>query len=143
MMKRHFASFLIALIAGEVAAESLVAVRLIRPGDVIGAEDLAIGDTTFPGALADHADAVGFEARTTLFPGRPIAPGDLGPPRLVRRNELVTLIYRSASIDIRTEARSLSDGVAGDVVQVMNLESRARLSGIVSPSGHVIVSSRN
>ena len=134
---------LVALTAGPAFAESLLATRMIRPGDVIVAADLVPGDVRYPGTISAKVDAVGFEARVTLFPGRPLTPQDLGPPRLVRRNELVTLVYQSASIDIRTEGRSLSDGVAGDIVQVMNIESRTRLTGVVSPTGQIIVNGRN
>lgn len=141
---KKLASWMMAafVFADVAAADALIATRLIRPGDVVTRDDMEVGEVSYPGAVSALEHVVGMEARVTIFPGRPVSLNDIRPPRLVRRNELVTLIYRRGQLDIRTEGRSLSDGVAGDVVQVMNLDSRSRLSGTVSEAGNVLVHNR-
>lgn len=124
-----------------VAAEALVPVRMIRPGDILGPEDLRPSQIEALGALRPGDAFQGLEAGVTLFPGRPVSATDLIPPRLVHRNSIVVLSYEGPGLSIRTEGRALSDGSAGEVVQVINLTSRARLSGIVAPDGRILVNS--
>ena len=52
-------------------------------------------------------------ARVTLYPDRPIRPGDLAPPALVDRNQIVTLEYAAGPLVILTEGRALADRLFG------------------------------
>lgn len=127
------------LIPVEALAESLVATRTIRAQSVLTAEDMTGVDADIPGALSDAAFAVGQEARVAIYAGRPIRAEDLGPPAVVDRNEIVVLIFERGGLAIVTEGRALSRGAVGDVIRVMNLSSRATVSGRVSPDGSVRV----
>lgn len=120
-------------------AETLTAVRVLRPLAVIAPGDLAVLDTRVPGALAQPDDAIGLEARVTLYPGQPIMPAHVGPPALIERNQPVTLMYRTGGLMITAEARALSRGAAGDTVRVMNMASRNTVAGTVRPDGSVEV----
>lgn len=120
-------------------ADSLVATRVIRAQSVLVAEDVARVAAAIPGALSDPAAALGLEARVTLYPGRPIRPGDLGPPALVDRNQIVALDFRAGGLTIRAEGRALARGGAGDVIRVMNLASRTTITGRIRPDGVVAV----
>lgn len=120
-------------------AESVVATRTIRAKAVIGPEDLTLVSAELPGALSDPAAAVGQEARVAIYAGKPVRAGDLGPPTLVERNQLVTLIFLSGGLAISTEGRALERGSEGDTLRVMNLGSRNTVSGRVGPDGAVYV----
>ena len=120
-------------------AESLVATRTIRAKTVITLEDLALVSAELPGAIADPAGAIGLEARVAIYAGRPVRPGDLGPPTLVERNQMVTLVYLSGGLAISIEGRALARGSVGDAVRVMNLGSRNTVLGRVGPDGSVYV----
>lgn len=128
------------VVVSPALADSLTTTRAIRPATVLAPSDLAVMATVVPGTLTSPADVVGQEARITLYPGRPIRPGDVGPPALVDRNQLVQLLYRTDTLTIRTEGRALDRGAAGDRVRVMNLSSRSTVSGVVSETGLVVVS---
>jgi flagella basal body P-ring formation protein FlgA len=78
-------------------------------------------------------------ARRLLVPGRPIMPGDIGAPAIVKRNGHVALVYQSGGLTIRAEGRALSEGAAGDMVRVMNLASRQTITGTVMPDGTIEV----
>lgn len=124
--------------AGAAAAEGVVALRTIRAQSTIGAEDIGLA----PGADASAAAAlVGLEARVTLFPGRPIHPGDVGPVAIVMRNQTVELLFLSGALAIQTEGRSLDRAAIGETVRVMNLASRTTVTGRVRPDGTVVVGS--
>ncbi|SIO49858.1 flagella basal body P-ring formation protein FlgA [Rhodovulum sp. ES.010] len=127
------------LAAFPATAEMLVATRTIRGQTILGPGDIAVAEGTMPGALTDPAEAVGQEARVNLYAGRPIRSGDIGPPAIIERNQIVTLIYRNGVVKIAAEARSLGRAGVGDALKVMNLASRATVTGYVMPDGTVTV----
>ncbi|MDT8857986.1 flagellar basal body P-ring formation chaperone FlgA [Paracoccaceae bacterium Fryx2] len=127
------------LVPGLAEADSLVATRTIRAQTVLAATDMTLVAAEIPGALTDPLAAQGLEARVTLYAGRPIRPGDLGPPAIVDRNQIVPLSYQAGGLDIRTEGRALARGGVGDVVRVMNLSSRTIISGRIGADGMVWV----
>jgi flagella basal body P-ring formation protein FlgA len=126
-------------LAAPVSAESLVAARTIRAKSLVAAEDLALVSAELPGALNDPGQAVGLEARVAIYAGKPVRPGDLGPPTLVDRNQLVTLVFLSGGLAISTEGRALARGSEGDDIRVMNLGSRNTVTGRIGPDGAVYV----
>lgn len=125
--------------AGPVAAETLVAARTVRAMSVLTPEDLAVSEDAVPGALRHPDEAVGLEARTMLYQGRPIRPSDVGPAALVERNALVVLVFRRGGLTITTEGRALGRGGVGDRLRVINLSSRTAVTGTVEPDGRVAV----
>lgn len=120
-------------------AESLVATRTIRAKSLVAPEDLTLVRADLPGALSDPDLAIGLEARVAIYAGKPVRPGDLGPPTLVERNQLVTLVYMSGSLAISTEGRALARGSDGDAIRVMNLGSRNTVTGRIGADGAVYV----
>ena len=130
--------FILAL-AAPASAESVVATRTIRAKTLIGAEDLTLVSAELPGALTDPAAALGQEARVAIYAGKPVRPGDFGPPTLVDRNQLVTLVYVSGGLAISAEGRALGRGAAGEDIRVMNLGSRNTVTGRIGPDGAVYV----
>ena len=130
---------LLLALAVPVSAESLVATRTIRARTLVLPEDVTLVGVDVPGALSDPESAVGLEARVAIYAGKPVRPGDLGPPTLVERNQVVTLVYLSGGLAISTEGRALARGSEGDELRVMNLGSRNTVTGRVGPDGAVYV----
>ena len=130
---------LLLALAVPVSAESLVATRTIRARTLVLPDDVTLVGADLPGALSDPAAAVGLEARVAIYAGKPLHPGDLGPPTLVERNQSVTLVYLSGGLAISTEGRALARGSEGDEVRVMNLGSRNTVTGRIGPDGAVYV----
>ncbi|KIC10362.1 flagellar basal body P-ring biosynthesis protein FlgA [Leisingera sp. ANG-M1] len=128
-----------ALCAPPALAEYLIPLRTIRAKAIVTAEDLALKKGEIPGALSNPAEVIGQEARVALYAGRPLRAGDIGPPAIIERNDLVTLIFRQGGLTIAAEGRSLGRGAAGDAVRVMNLSSRATVTGRISEDGSVEV----
>ena len=135
---------IIAALAGPTAAapETLVAARTIRAETLLMPDDIATIAENVPGALDDIDAVVGMEARVSLYAGRPIRPGDVGPPAVIERNQIVRLVYSEGGLTIVTDARSLGRAGAGDTVRVMNLASRTTVTGSVTEDGTVIVAPR-
>lgn len=134
---------MILLLPGVAQADSLIATRTLRAETVIGFNDFTVVDASIPGALDDPAQAIGLETRVTLYAGRPLKAGDLGPPAIVDRNQVVSLAYGGGGLSILTEGRALARGGVGDVIRVMNLASRTTVSGRIGPDGVVHVGPNN
>lgn len=130
---------LLLALASPALADSLVATRTIRARTLVLPDDVTLVDADLPGALSDAEAAVGLEARVAIYAGKPVRPGDLGPPTLVERNQMVTLVYLSGGLAISTEGRALARGSKGDEVRVMNLGSRNTVTGRIGPDGAVYV----
>lgn len=137
-MKR-LSVLLIFLMTHSAWAEILVPVRTIRAKELITADDLMFKTIEAPGAFKNPSEVVGQEARVALYAGRPVRPGDIGPPALIERNDLVKLIFRNGSLTIATEGRSLGRGAEGEYIRVMNLSSRTTVTGRISNDGSVEV----
>lgn len=121
-------------------ADAVVANRVIRAGHLIAAADISVVDAIIPDTMADPAQVVGHEARVALYPGRPIREGQIGPPAIVHRNQVVSMSYVLGTLVIFTEGRALDRGGVGDVIPVVNLGSRKTVQGRVMPDGSVSVS---
>ena len=121
-------------------ADSIGATRTIRAQSVVTEDAISFVVAHYEGAISDPSDVLGLEARITIYSGRPIRPGDVGPPALIERNEIVTLVYAYNGLSILTEGRSLSRAADGERARVMNLSSRKSVSGVVRPDGSVLVS---
>ena len=133
------AALLLAALAGPAWADTPVVARTIRAHSILTPSDLATVPGDVPGAIADPAQIVGREARVALYAGRPIMPGDVGPPALVERNQIVRLVYDSGGLSIIAEGRALGRAGAGDTLRVMNLASRSTVTGFVRSDGTVVV----
>lgn len=132
--------FLVVLLATPVVAESVVPTRTIRANSIILATDVGLKNANNPNGFSRLADVIGKEARVALYPGRPINIGDIGPPAMITRNQIVRLHFSGGGLRITTEGRALERGAIGDRVRVMNLSSRATLFGQVQQDGTVKVS---
>ena len=120
-------------------ADSVVATRTIKAQSVVQMEDITLAEGAIPNALDSLASVVGQEARISIYAGRPILAADLGPPTVVDRNQIVSLVYQSGALAILTEGRALARGGVGDVIRVMNLASRSTVSGRIAADGTVLV----
>lgn len=128
------------LVATPAPADVLVAARTLRAGTLVEAGDVILLSDPAPlGAAQSPDEAVGLEARVTLYARRPIPVASLGPPALVERNQLVTLVFQAGGLEIRADGRALGRGAEGETVRIMNLSSRSTVSGTIAGPGLVSV----
>ena len=79
------------------------------------------------------------QARRQLRAGQAVRVADLAKPDLVQRDQNVTLIYDSPGLYLTVRGKALENGTEGDVVNVMNLQSKRTVSGIVTGRGQVSI----
>ncbi len=121
-------------------ADTVIAARTIRAQQIITGADVKLITDRISGMATSVTDVVGLEAKRILYTGRPIGLTDVGPPALVERNQIVPLSFRSNTLIIQTDGRSLGRGGAGDTIRVLNLASRTTVNGTIGTNGTVWVS---
>jgi flagellar basal body P-ring formation protein FlgA len=89
--------------------------------------------------VASRDGAIGMQARKPLRLGQALRAADLAKPDLVQRDQAVTLVYESAGLYLTIRGKALEAGTEGDVVNVLNLQSKRTVSGIVVGRGQVSV----
>lgn len=86
------------------------------------------------------AEYVGKELRRTLYVGAKLSPALVRNPIVVKRNSRVSMVYRMGALEINAYGRALDEGAVGDVIAVMNLDSRKRIQGVIIADGIIEVS---
>ncbi|WP_296305515.1 flagellar basal body P-ring formation chaperone FlgA [uncultured Desulfovibrio sp.] len=74
-----------------------------------------------------------------LSAGEPILQSDLQSQLMVRRGDVVTLIYARGNLRMTTQAEALSDGEPGATIAVRNLQSKKQVYAKVKDGGTVII----
>lgn len=106
----------------QALVEIPVPLRSIESGEILQRSDLTT--KTVPamslnsGIVDDLADLVGQEARRTILAGRPVQVNNIVSPRIIDRNESVTMIYNTGGLSIVGRGRSLSSASIGDIVRI-------------------------
>ncbi|WP_435256939.1 flagellar basal body P-ring formation chaperone FlgA [Thioclava sp. FR2] len=127
------------MIPTAVSADAVVSSRIIRSGSIIGANDLSIASISVSGAAQSVDEIVGLEAKSIIYPGRPILYAQVTAPAIVERNQKVPLIFHSGGLEILTEGKALSRASVGEIIRVLNPSSRKIVTGIVKDDGSVHV----
>jgi len=90
--------------------------------------------------VASRDRAVGMQARRQLRAGQALKVADISKPDLVQRDQNVTLTYEATGLYLTIRGKALESGTEGDVVNVLNLQSKRTVSGVVTGRGQVSVS---
>lgn len=130
-----------------VAAVDIVTVtRAIERGTVVKDGDVTIERRARAeigrDVITDRDLVIGFAARAALQPGKPIRTADLMKPELVQRNETVTLVYEVPGVMITVRGKAMEGGAEGDVISVLNEQSKRTVQGVVTGPGRVTVGTR-
>jgi len=111
---------------------------VIRAGDIVIERRAKNEFTSEPAVLA--ADAVGKAARRVVRAGQPLRNADLMRPEIVQKNDTVMLYYEVPGIVLTMRGKALESGAEGDLVSVLNVNSKRTIQGIVTGPGRVTVS---
>ncbi len=120
------------------------------------ARDMAIGETISEGDLttveiaADRASGtlltspeslIGQAARRALRARSPLFAYDVRQPILIKKGELVTIVFGLPGIELTAQGQAQADAASGDTVAVLNTHSRRTIEARVIGAGTVSVSS--
>ncbi|MET0969395.1 MAG: flagellar basal body P-ring formation chaperone FlgA [Tardiphaga sp.] len=136
-MKLRFTGTAIETVEAAVLARALDRNEIVKASDVI-VERRPKSEVGNDAATRDRA--VGLQTRRALRAGQAIRVADLAKPDLVVRDQPVTLIYESAGLYLTIRGKAVESGTEGDVVNVLNLQSKRTVAGVVVGRGQVAVS---
>lgn len=122
--------------------EAVVLTHGIERNDIIKAGDVVLERRPKSEVGTDAAPrdrAIGMQARKQLRAGQALRGADLSKPDLVQRDQAVTLIYETAGLYLTVRGKAIEAGTEGDVVNVLNLQSKRTVSGTVTGRGQVSV----
>jgi flagella basal body P-ring formation protein FlgA len=124
-------------------APTTVLARALARGEIVKASDLTIERRPkaeiAAEAIRSADEAVGLAARQAMRTGQPLRRTDLSRPELVHRDDNVTLVFEVPGILLTTRGKAIDSGAEGDVISVLNPQSKRTVQGIVSGSGRVTV----
>jgi flagella basal body P-ring formation protein FlgA len=122
--------------------EAAVLMRDVEHGEILKASDVVVErrpKAEIAGEAVSRDRAVGMQARHSIHSGQPLKVADLAKPDLVQRDQTVTLIFQSAGLYLTIRGKALDNGTEGDVVNVLNLQSKRTVTGTVIGRGQVAI----
>ncbi len=122
--------------------EAAVLTRNVERTDLLKSSDIIVErrpKAEIGGEAATRESAVGMQVRRGMRAGQALKVADLTKPDLVQRDQGVTLIYQSAGLYLTARGKALDNGTEGDVVNVLNLQSKRTITGIVTGRGQVTI----
>ena len=122
--------------------EAAVLARNVERNEVLKSSDVVVerrpkAETGTDAAARDRA--VGMQARRQLRAGQAIRTADLAKPDLVQRDQAVSIIFQTAGLYLTTRGKALDNGTEGDVVSVLNIQSKRTVTGTVTGRGQVTI----
>lgn len=112
---------------GEIVTEAMLTSKKIRTGRLK------------PMMVTDKDRLINQEAKKSLKEGRVISEKDIGERILVKRNDVVLIIYRTDKMQITAKAVAKQDGALGERIELENLKSKKTVTGLVQDASTVIV----
>ncbi len=125
--------------------ETVVAAVLMRDverGDILKSSDVVTERrprAEITGEAANRDRAVGMQVRRSIRSGQALKTADLAKPDLVTRDQSVTLVFQTPGLYLTMRGKSLDNGTEGDVVNVLNLQSKRTVTGTVIGRGQVAI----
>ena len=122
-----------------------VLTRQFNRGDIIEDKDITI--RAFPerqlrkDTVTDAKSLIGLTTRSGISPDRPIHTSEITPPMVIKRGDLVEMLFSTPYIKIKTTGIALEDGAKGAAIRVKNQKSERAVSAVVLSSGRVQVNS--
>jgi flagella basal body P-ring formation protein FlgA len=122
--------------------DAAVLTRNVERNDILKSGDVIVQrrpKADVGGDAAGRNHSVGMQMRHPMRSGQPLRTADLVKPDLVQRDQEVTVIYQSAGLYLTTRGKALDSGAEGDVVNVINQQTKRTLSGTVSARAQVTI----
>jgi len=121
--------------------EVAVTTRALPAGAIVKDSDLAIErrpkQKVTAETLGTAHEAIGLALRSAVRAGQPLRRGDLMKPQVVHRDDNVTLVYEVPGILLTTRGKALESGAEGDVINVLNVQSKRTIQGTVTGPNRV------
>ena len=117
------------------------AARPFNRGDVINPEDVTFIRQNLTQLRGDLWDGRGgpWQAQRSIGGNQPIYMSDLAPLAMIRKGDIVTLVYARGNVQLAIQAEALGDAGPGATVAVRNLQSKKQVYAVVRDANTVEV----
>jgi flagella basal body P-ring formation protein FlgA len=124
---------------GEVLtyARDFNAGEVIQPEDIVWAAPSGLGSPIDP--PRDSRFVIGQAARRPLRAGAAVSLADLSAPKVIKKDEEVTVAYAAGGIKLVLQGKAMSSAAAGESVDIMNPGSKKVIQAVaVGPDEAVV-----
>ena len=127
----------------QIVERVVVPARDLRRGDVLTPEDLSHaevdGARLQPDTVREIDLAVGQRMRRSVRQGKPLRLSQIEGVPVVERGDRVLLVLESGSLRIQATGRAQEAGAVGELIRVLNVDSKREITGRVDQEGAVHV----
>lgn len=117
--------------------------RPVSPGETISERDIETvemrAERVAPDLVAEARDLVGKTPRHPLQAHQALRALDVQMPLVVRKDDLVTIVLRSPSLQLSTQGKALEDGGMGATIRIANTKSNRVIDATVTGQNLVTV----
>lgn len=126
-----------------VTREVLVYARDFVAGEVVGAEDIVWATPTGYGtpldAPRDSRGVIGQAVRRPIRAGAAVSLADLSSPKVIKRDDLVTVAYAAGGIKLVLQGKAMSSAALGEVVDILNPTSKKTIQAVAAGPDQAVV----
>lgn len=117
--------------------------RTLNKGEKITANDIEMR-AFIPGripknSIRNTSSLIGMTTKRALSAGSFVKASDIEMPRLIKKNELVTLILETKGMSLKTQGKAMDDAGLNESIAIQNLQSKRIVHGKVTAPGFVMV----
>lgn len=132
-------------VSGRTYAVTAVPVlnRRVGSSEVVGAGDVRFRDMRsdqIDNDVITDADAlIGMSPRRQAVEDTPLKSSDFRPPVVVTKGSLVSMVVQTPYMLLTAQGRAAEDGAMGDIIRVMNTQSKTTVDAVVEGPSRVVV----
>jgi len=121
--------------------EVLTYTRNLNAGDIIEAEDLAWGEASAApaGAPEDADEIIGKAVKRPLRAGAPVSGRDVAAPLVIKRDDLVQVLFRDGGVSLTLQAKAMGPASAGEPFKLQNVSSKKIIEAVATGPGRAVV----
>ena len=92
------------------------------------------------GTIDDESDLIGHVLKHSMRPMRAVRKRDVVREQIMSRNSVVSLVYKTPFLTLRSTGVVMDSGAKGDVIRVRNNTSNKIIQAVIEDSNSVLVS---
>jgi flagella basal body P-ring formation protein FlgA len=123
------------------AIQVLAYARDINTGEIVQPDDLLWSRTALPMPDAPHdaQSVIGMAARRPLREGAAVTQHDVTAPQVIKKDDVISLVYSDQGVTLTLQAKALENAVAGQVFNALNPESKKIIQAVATAPGQAAV----
>ncbi len=114
-----------------------------KNGMIIGQHDIKMitvrEDQIQHDTALNAAEIIGMTPRRMIMSGKPIKLNDIQQPIVVKRGDMVTMVFKNDNMQLTAKGKALENGARGDYIRVANANTSRTIEGIVTAEREISI----